>query len=382
MRRRTSRAWLRRRLRCTAGSPTSSICRGRSRSSPSASARSTFTACTRISGSSSRSSSRRSSGGTCGRWSRARPVRGLGDDARPVPRVGLRRGRGRRRGVQLPAHAGEDGALRPRSGSRPTCATRSAGSAGRAPRPRGYVARVVRSAGGCRAPALPLARRRVRARGCPSRRARARGAVGAAHHALRSRLPARAPARAVLVLQAPPRVRSRARRRRSSSPATSSTRSSGSRRSRRCERAARGAEVVHADSTDVVLDGALRRDPHLAAVSGTHRLPRAAPIRVRASRPRRSSRPRARRRRARDEQACSRGLRRRDLARPRRAVGAHSSPDAPVIVVVNDRRDLYPAILERSGLRLVDRLERHVNRRTGRRAGEYFESVLVCVRET
>jgi hypothetical protein len=55
---------------------------------------------------------------------------------------------------------------------------------------------------------------------------------------------------------------------------------------------------------------------------------------------------------------------------------------APVIVVVNDRRDLYPEILERSGLALVDRVERHVNRRTGRRTGEYFESVLVCVRET
>ena len=53
-----------------------------------------------------------------------------------------------------------------------------------------------------------------------------------------------------------------------------------------------------------------------------------------------------------------------------------------MIVVVNDRRDLYPTILERSGLRLVDRLERHVNRRTGRRSGEYFESILVCVRET
>jgi hypothetical protein len=54
----------------------------------------------------------------------------------------------------------------------------------------------------------------------------------------------------------------------------------------------------------------------------------------------------------------------------------------PVLVVVNDRRDLYPEILRRSGLRLADRLERHVNRRTGRRAGEYFESILVCVRET
>ena len=55
-------------------------------------------------------------------------------------------------------------------------------------------------------------------------------------------------------------------------------------------------------------------------------------------------------------------------------------PRAPVLVVVNDRRDLYPEILERSGLRLVDRLERHVNRRTGRRAGEYFESILVAAR--
>ena len=55
-------------------------------------------------------------------------------------------------------------------------------------------------------------------------------------------------------------------------------------------------------------------------------------------------------------------------------------PKAPVIVVVNDRRDLYPEILERAGLQLVDRLERHVNRRTGRRAGEYFESILVATR--
>src|SRR6266540_4458901 len=52
---------------------------------------------------------------------------------------------------------------------------------------------------------------------------------------------------------------------------------------------------------------------------------------------------------------------------------------APVIVVVNDSRDLYPEILENSGLRLMEKLTRHVNRRTGRRAGEFFENVLVCV---
>jgi DNA methylase len=53
-------------------------------------------------------------------------------------------------------------------------------------------------------------------------------------------------------------------------------------------------------------------------------------------------------------------------------------PGAPVLVVVNDRRDLYPEILSRAGLRLDERRRRHVNRRTGRRAGEYYEDVLVA----
>jgi DNA modification methylase len=61
----------------------------------------------------------------------------------------------------------------------------------------------------------------------------------------------------------------------------------------------------------------------------------------------------------------------------RRCVGS-LAPGAPVVIVVNDRRGLYPDILERSGLQLEGRLERHVNRRTGRRAGEYFESVLIA----
>ena len=54
------------------------------------------------------------------------------------------------------------------------------------------------------------------------------------------------------------------------------------------------------------------------------------------------------------------------------------APGAPVCVVVNDRRGLYSEILGRARLRLDERLERHVNRRTGRRAGEYFESILIC----
>jgi hypothetical protein len=51
---------------------------------------------------------------------------------------------------------------------------------------------------------------------------------------------------------------------------------------------------------------------------------------------------------------------------------------APFVIVVNDRRDLYPEILQRAGLRLEQRLRRHVNRRTGRRAGEFFEDVLIA----
>jgi SAM-dependent methyltransferase len=53
-------------------------------------------------------------------------------------------------------------------------------------------------------------------------------------------------------------------------------------------------------------------------------------------------------------------------------------PRGRVVIVVNDRRALYPEILERAGLRLEQRYQRHVNRRTGRRAGEYFEDVLVA----
>jgi SAM-dependent methyltransferase len=53
-------------------------------------------------------------------------------------------------------------------------------------------------------------------------------------------------------------------------------------------------------------------------------------------------------------------------------------PGAPVVIVINDRRELYPEILERAGLQLEERYRRHVNRRTGRRSGEYYEDVLVA----
>jgi len=68
----------------------------------------------------------------------------------------------------------------------------------------------------------------------------------------------------------------------------------------------------------------------------------------------------------------------RGIAEVLRRCTKRLAPESPVLVVVNDRRGLYPAILDDAGLAVEERLERHVNRRTGRRAGEYFESVFVA----
>ena len=53
------------------------------------------------------------------------------------------------------------------------------------------------------------------------------------------------------------------------------------------------------------------------------------------------------------------------------------APDGKMVIVVADKRDLYNEIREELGARELQRLERHVNRRTGRRASEFTESVLV-----
>ena len=53
-------------------------------------------------------------------------------------------------------------------------------------------------------------------------------------------------------------------------------------------------------------------------------------------------------------------------------------PTGKIVIVVNDSRGLYDAILGAAGLRLEDRVLRHVNRRTGRRGGEYYEEVLIA----
>jgi hypothetical protein len=51
---------------------------------------------------------------------------------------------------------------------------------------------------------------------------------------------------------------------------------------------------------------------------------------------------------------------------------------ARVVVVIDDPRALYDEILAQAGLAVEERLRRHVNRRTGRRAGEFFEQVILA----
>jgi len=48
-----------------------------------------------------------------------------------------------------------------------------------------------------------------------------------------------------------------------------------------------------------------------------------------------------------------------------------------LVVVVGDRRNLYNGIAARLGVQVEHIIKRHVNRRTGRRSGDFYENVLV-----
>lgn len=48
-----------------------------------------------------------------------------------------------------------------------------------------------------------------------------------------------------------------------------------------------------------------------------------------------------------------------------------------MIVVAGDRHNLYEKITEKSGIEIEGIVQRHVNRRTGRRSSEFFESVFI-----
>ncbi len=53
------------------------------------------------------------------------------------------------------------------------------------------------------------------------------------------------------------------------------------------------------------------------------------------------------------------------------------SKDGVVVVIVHDKNDLYKELAGQVGYRLEHTLVRHVNRRTGRRAKDFFEEILI-----
>lgn len=66
-----------------------------------------------------------------------------------------------------------------------------------------------------------------------------------------------------------------------------------------------------------------------------------------------------------------------DIATVFRNASKSMPENSPMIVVANDRLNIYPKIAQLAGVRVEAILERHVNRRTGRRSGEFYESIFV-----
>ena len=66
-----------------------------------------------------------------------------------------------------------------------------------------------------------------------------------------------------------------------------------------------------------------------------------------------------------------------DMASVFRNVVSKLRPGGVVVVVAADRHSLYPGILNCLDLATEATLKRHVNRRTGRRSGEFYESIFV-----
>ncbi len=310
----------------------------------------------------------------------ARPVRRLGDDARPGARERSRFGRDRRGRLQLPADARQDDRAQPlRPRARPTRRTGPLRGAARAPparrRPtcdewfapqardellrfrslaadyehadvlRIVLARAARSARRTTHFDLDFPKAaQLEPYWCFKHKRECRPVERAEHFIRRYTLDT------LTRLKEFARVRGAAHRRGAA---------------RRCARAG-PARLV-------------QRGRHLSAVSRTDRLPRATPLRLRAALTRRPARARDRAAESGTSRAALGGYT-EGISAVLASSAAALEPRGRVVVVVNDRRQLYPEILERAGLSLEQRYQRHVNRRTGRRAGEYFEDVLVARR--
>jgi precorrin-6B methylase 2 len=66
-----------------------------------------------------------------------------------------------------------------------------------------------------------------------------------------------------------------------------------------------------------------------------------------------------------------------DIAGVFRRLSERLKPGGRMIVVAGDRANLYGDIANMAGVEVEATVLRHVNRRTGRRSGEFYESVFI-----
>jgi len=72
---------------------------------------------------------------------------------------------------------------------------------------------------------------------------------------------------------------------------------------------------------------------------------------------------------------------RQSIAEVFRHAAEYMKKDALAVVVVHDKHSLYPEVAGECGFEVAHVIERHVNRRTGRRAGEFFEQIYIWRRK-
>jgi len=70
-------------------------------------------------------------------------------------------------------------------------------------------------------------------------------------------------------------------------------------------------------------------------------------------------------------------LYKQDISLVFRNAAKSMTSDGRMIVVANDNKNLYGDIAEMAGMECESIINRHVNRRTGRRAGEFYESIFI-----
>jgi nucleoside-diphosphate-sugar epimerase len=73
----------------------------------------------------------------------------------------------------------------------------------------------------------------------------------------------------------------------------------------------------------------------------------------------------------------ARRLYQEDIARVFRRLSEKLKPGGRMIVVAGDRANLYSDIANMAGVEVEATVLRHVNRRTGRRSSEFYESVFI-----